>query len=80
MLVVVCGRDKCCLSVRFTCLLCVCTVLCPNCGESHRSYQKRPKRDSSVTSQKNTCDIMDNLNMERYNAEIEKRRTLPCCL
>ena len=40
VLVVVCGRDKCCLSVRFTCLLCVCTsVLCSNCGESHRSHQ-----------------------------------------
>ena len=27
VLVVVCGRDKCCLSVRFTCLLCI-YVLC----------------------------------------------------
>ena len=39
VLVAVCGRDQCCLSVRFTCLLCVCTVLCSNCGESHRSHQ-----------------------------------------
>ena len=39
VLVVVCGRDQCCLSVRFTCLLCECTVLCSNCGESHRSHQ-----------------------------------------
>ena len=55
VLVVVCGRDQSCVSVRFTCVLCVCTVLCSNCGESHRSHTKnRPKRDSSVTSQKIT--------------------------
>ena len=65
VLVVVCGRDKCCLSVRFTCLLCVCTVLCSNCGESHRSHQN-VRNKIQVSLRKRTLDmITDVITMER---------------
>ena len=64
MLVVVCGRDKCCLSVRFTCLLCVCTVLCSNCEESHRSHQNVRNDEIQVSLRKRTLD-MDDINLER---------------
>ena len=72
VLVVVCGRDKCCLSVRFTCLLCVCNCVMFDLRRKSPKSPQRPKRDSRVTSQKNTCDmIIDDLNMiniEHYHA------------
>ena len=57
VLVAVCGRDQYCLSVRFTCLLCVCTVLCSNCGESHRSHQNVRNDEVQVSLRKITLDM-----------------------
>ena len=66
VLVVVCGRDQCCLSVRFTCLLCVCNVLCSICGESHRSHQNVRNDEIQVSLHKRTLDmVMDDINLER---------------
>ena len=66
MLMVVCGRDQRCLSVRFTSLLCVCTVLCSNCGESHRSHQNVRNDEIQVSLRKRTLDmVMDDINVER---------------
>ena len=50
VLVMVCGRDKWCLSVRLTCLLCVCTVFCSIFAEEAERHQivrreKAPKRE-----------------------------------
>ena len=57
VLVAVCGRDQCCLSVRFTCLLCVCIVLCSNCGESHRSHRNVRNDEIQVSLRKRTLDM-----------------------
>ena len=65
VLVAVCGRDQCCLSVRFTCLLCVCTVLCSNCGESHRSHQNVRNDELQVSLRKRTLDMVMEDNLER---------------
>ena len=67
VLVAVCGRDQCCLSVRFTCLLCVCTVLCSNCGESHRSHQHVRNDEVQVSLRERTFDMVmvKDDNMER---------------
>ena len=65
VLVAVCGRDQCCLSVRFTCLLCVCTVLCSNCGESHRSHQNVRNDEVQVSLRKRTLDMVMDDNLER---------------
>ena len=66
VLVTVCGRDQYCLSVRFMCLLCVCTVLCSNCGESHRSHKNVRNDKIQVSLPKTTLDmIMDDINQER---------------
>ena len=67
--VVVCGRDECCLSVRFTCLLCVCTVLCSICGENHRSHQN-VRIEIQVSLRKKTLhmimnDINRNVNLQK---------------
>ena len=40
MLVVVCGRDKCCMCVRLMCLLHVYTVFCSICGERQKSAER----------------------------------------
>ena len=65
VLVAVCGRDQCCLSVRFTCLLCVCTVLCSNCGESHRSHKNVRNDEVQVSLRKRTLDMVMEANLER---------------
>ena len=76
--VVVCGRDKCCLSVRFTCMLWLMCVYCVMFDLRRKSPKspKRPNQDSSVTSQKiKTLDkIMNDINQ---NVNLQKKRTLP---
>ena len=70
VLVAVCGRDQCCLSVRFTCLLCVCTVLCSNCGESHRSHQNVRNDEVQVSLRKRTFDMVMDDNLEHYHESL----------
>ena len=68
VLVGVCGRDQCCLSVRFTCMLCVRTVLCSNCGESHRSRQNVQNDEMQVSLRKRTLEnVMDDIKIWDVN-------------
>ena len=55
VLVAVCGRDQCCLSVRFTCLvMCMYCVMFELRRKSPKSPKRPKRRGSSVASQKNT--------------------------